>query len=200
MIDEGAIKFDCTWAKGPEIPDDEIADLIEWRNRLQIAGLIGHDEEHDVGFGNISRRESGARAFVISGTQTGHVAVASGRHFTRVVDYDIGANRVACRGPLRASSESLTHAAVYELDPDWRAVVHVHDQRLWQSLVGEIPTTGADVPYGTPEMAAELRSLYREARLCETRVAAMAGHAGGLIGLGGSVQEAATRILSLRAA
>lgn len=198
MIDEGYIKFDCDWTEDADIPGGEIADLIDWRNRLYAAGLIGYYADSEIGFGNISRREPGANEFVISATQTGDIAPATGRHFTRVVDVDIAGNRVVCRGPLRASSESLTHAAIYALDPDFLAVVHVHSSVLWQSLSGAIPTTDAGVAYGTPEMAHEFRRLYRDDGLRETRMAVMAGHEEGLISVGGSVGEAAERLLAAK--
>lgn len=197
MIDEGYIKFECVWTEDTAIPDEEIADLIEWRNRLCRAGLIGHDAGLDVGFGNISQREPGARGFVISATQTGHVPVATGHEFTRVVDYDIAANRVACRGPRQASSESLTHAAIYELDSAYLAVVHVHSRDLWRSLAGEVPTTGAGIAYGTAAMAGEFLRLYRDDDLREARIAVMGGHEEGLISIGTTVNEAAERLLSL---
>lgn len=195
MIDEGYSKFDCEWRHDSAIPDDEIGELIDWRNRLYAAGLIGHDPALDVGFGNISQRIANSREFVISATQTGHVPVATGHEFTRVVDYDIDANRVVCSGPLPASSESLTHAAIYDLDPLYFAVVHVHSRELWQALSGEAPTTDPAVAYGTPEMARELERLYRETDFPAQRLAVMAGHEEGLISVGGSAGEAAERIL-----
>ncbi|MFQ5634034.1 MAG: class II aldolase/adducin family protein [Gammaproteobacteria bacterium] len=199
MIDEGYVKFACDWTKAAAVPTDAIAELIEWRNRLHAAGLIGHDAINDVGFGNISCREPGIREFVVSATQTGHVPVATRHEFTRVVDYDIAANRVVCRGPLRASSESLTHAAIYELDPDYLAVVHVHSRKMWEALAGRIPTTGAGIAYGTPAMARELRRLYRDTDLAGVRMAVMAGHEGGLVSTGGSLREAAGRVLQVSA-
>jgi len=195
VIDEGYTKFACDWAEAAPIPGAEIATLIDWRNRLFQAGLIGHDDEHDVGFGNISCRAAGARDFVISATQTGHIPVADGRHFTHVVDYDIDANRVACRGTRKASSESLTHAAIYELDAEFLAVVHVHSRELWEALARRVPTTDADVAYGTPAMAHEFERLYRQTDLPRRRLAVMAGHQAGLVSVGSSVPEAAKRLI-----
>ena len=196
MIDEGYIKFACEWVEAAPPRAAEIAELIKWRNRLYVAGLVGHDAVHDVGFGNLSLRCPGSREFVISGTQTGHVEVAHAGHFTQVVDYDIAANRVVCRGPLCASSESLTHAAIYELDPEFLAVVHVHSRRLWQELAGEVPTTDAVVAYGTPAMASEFGRLYRETDWANARLAVMGGHADGLVSVGASMGEAAASILT----
>lgn len=196
MIDEGVIKFHCAWEEAPAIPDDEIKDLIEWRDRLHAAGLIGHDVVNDVGYGNVSCRKPGERQFIISATQTGNVSNASGGEFTRVVDYDIDANRVVCRGPRKASSESLTHAAIFDLDPQICTIVHVHSLQLWESLQGRVPTTDPKVAYGTPAMAKEFRRLFRDTDLPVSRLAVMGGHDDGLISFGVSVREAAERLFA----
>lgn len=197
MIDEGAIKFDARWQRMPPLGGPVIEDLIRWRKPLYRAGLVGHDAAHDVGYGNLSARLGDGRQFAISGTQTGHIEAVTASHFATVTDYDIDANVVMSSGPVQASSESLTHAAIYELDPSIRGVVHVHDERLWAAMADSLPATAAHVAYGTPEMAREFMRLYEETRFAVDGVALMAGHLGGLIGFGRSVGEAAERMLAL---
>ena len=46
-----------------------------------------------------------------------------------------------CIGPIQASSASLTHAAIYQANPDINAVIHVHDRDLWENLLDRVPTT-----------------------------------------------------------
>ncbi|HWM27932.1 MAG TPA: class II aldolase/adducin family protein, partial [Woeseiaceae bacterium] len=106
-------------------------------------------------------------------------------------------NSVTCEGAVQASSETLTHAAIYELDLSINAVVHVHSTILWQRLKSKAPTTRAEISYGTPEMAGEFKRLYRETSFPDTGVAVMAGHEAGLVSIGSSMQEAARRILVL---
>lgn len=195
MIDEGYTKYRVDWTLGEAIPGDEIQDLDAWRRRLYGAGLIGHDEVHDVGYGNISIRSG--EGFIASGTQTGHIAETDGRHYSRVTGYSIEGNRVQCCGPVQASSEALTHAAIYELSPEIGAVVHVHSRPLWTRYRNVLPTSGAQIPYGTPEMAREFQRLYRETVFAEGGVAVMAGHDDGLIAFGRDVEEGARRILAL---
>ena len=50
--------------------------------------------------------------------------------------------------------------------------------------MGSVPTTGAEVAYGTPEMAMEVRRLYQEGELPRRRLMAMAGHEEGLVAFG----------------
>ena len=198
MIDEGYTKYECDWELAPALPAETIEELNAWRNKLHNRGLIGYYPEHGVGFGNVSIREGDGEAFVISGTQTGHVARTDERHYARVTRCDIRANRVCCEGPVQASSEALTHAAIYALDPAIRAVVHVHDATLWRELTGRIPTTSDEVSYGTPEMAREFQRLYEETDFPTRGVAVMGGHEEGIVSFGAAIEQAAKRILELR--
>lgn len=196
-IDEGYIKFESDWTAGPAADPELITLLDRWRRPLFDAGLIGHYDELGIGYGNLSVRAGGGREFVISGTQTGRVAETDGRHYALVTGYDIGANRVSSTGPVEASSESLTHAAIYELDPAINAVVHVHSESLWQAGLGRLPTTADDISYGTPEMAREFERLYRDTDFAAGGVAVMAGHEEGMLAFGASLEQATNRILAL---
>jgi ribulose-5-phosphate 4-epimerase/fuculose-1-phosphate aldolase len=191
-MDEGYIKFECVWIEGPPPPLDAVRDLVAARDLLHALDLVGEYPD-GIGFGNVSVR-SGAE-IIITGTQTGGVETITPRELTRVVGYDIERNRVTCIGPLKASSESLTHAAIYECDRSIGAVVHVHSLEAWERLVGRIPTTREEVAYGTPAMAHELRRLYHESDLPSSRVAAMAGHPEGIIGFGATIAEALDAVL-----
>lgn len=196
-IDEGYIKFESDWIPGPAADSNLTALLDRWRRPLYEAGLIGHYDELGIGYGNLSVRGSAGREFVISGTQTGRLAETGGQHYARVTDYDIDANRVSSTGPVEASSESLTHAAIYELDPAIAGIVHVHSKPLWQSLLGRLPTTADGISYGTPGMAREFERLYRDTDFATISVAVMAGHEEGIVAFGTSLEEAANRILAL---
>jgi ribulose-5-phosphate 4-epimerase/fuculose-1-phosphate aldolase len=198
MIDEGYTKYQCEWRIAPALPYDTIAEMNRWRNRLYDAGLVGYDAEHRVGFGNVSVREQGTDRFIVSGTQTGHVTRTDESHYARVTGCAIDANRVVCEGPVQASSEALTHAAVYALDPAIRSVVHVHDHALWTKLAGRLPTTAPGIAYGTPEMAREFQRLFLESTFATNGIAVMGGHEGGILAFGKTIEEAALRVLSYR--
>jgi ribulose-5-phosphate 4-epimerase/fuculose-1-phosphate aldolase len=197
MIDEGYTKFVVDWTRTPSLTHLKLAELIQWRNPLYAAGLIGEYEEQGIGFGNISVRSSAEGQFIISGTQTGHLAVLENEHFSLVTDFDLTRNSVTCSGPIQASSESMTHATLYSLDASISAVVHVHSAEMWLRLGDSLPATNAAVAYGTPEMAVEFERLYRETEFPDTGVAIMAGHEDGLISIGKNMQEAANRVLEL---
>lgn len=199
-IDEGYIKYQSFWTKAP-IPNASAAEELDtWRRPLFDAGLIGQYEEYGIGFGNISIRCGGPGEFLISGTQTGHLADTDKTHYSLVTSWSVHGNRVCCVGQVQASSEAMTHAAIYQLDLKIGAIVHVHSGELWRRHLGLLPTTDPDVAYGTPEMANEFRRLYSDTDFRKTKLAVMAGHEEGILSFGTTLEEAAGRVLELQAA
>lgn len=190
MRDEGVIKFHCEWINAP-IPEVGLhwSELIAYRNKLYADGLIGVYPD-GIGFGNISLRWGASEEFVISASQTGHIPVASADHFALVTKYDVEQNSIICVGPMKASSESLTHAMIYATFSEVTAVIHVHNNSNWHKLLQQIPTSRPEVPYGTPEMAAEVQRLAREEDLGHKKIFVMAGHEDGILSLGTSLEEA----------
>lgn len=193
MIDEGYVKYACTWHRGPA--PDNIGELLSVRNRLHDLGLIGRYEPSGIGFGNVSMRLPDGSGFVISGTATGGIAEADAGHFCTVSTWDIHQNTVACSGPVSASSESLTHAMLYATAPSIEAVLHVHHRSFWEKLLEYAPSTKADVPYGTPAMAMEMKRLLHETGFPETQIFAMRGHEEGILAYGPSLTSAMNCLL-----
>jgi L-ribulose-5-phosphate 4-epimerase len=193
LKDEGYIKFDINFTLTPPLQDAaaEITELNFYRNEMYRRNFIGAYED-GIGFGNISKRYSkNPQQFIISGTQAGSLAKLTEQHYTLVTSFDIPGNKIYCSGPVKASSESLTHAALYELNPEIGAVIHIHNLELWKKLLYKVPTSSADVPYGTHAMALEMQRLYQQKGLDKLKIMAMAGHEEGIITFGKDLQEAA---------
>ena len=195
MIDEGYIKFQCHWEKTIALQND-LSELISWRNKLLQMGLIGHYHDINVGFGNISQKMEG-KQFIIFGTQTGHIEHIQAEHFTTVIDYNIATNEVWCKGPVKASSESMTHAMIYDNDPLAEGVIHIHSSVLWKQLINKVSTTKKEVPYGTPEMANEITRLFNETDVKNQKIIVMAGHEEGILSFGTCLEEAGKIIENL---
>ena len=187
-MDEGYIKFNCNWIPSNDIPPDKVALLNVWREIMYKKGLIGMYPD-GIGFGNISMR-CGEKAFLISGTATGGLATLSELHYSMVTDYNLSTNSVTCAGPLKASSESLTHGLIYECSAGTNAVIHVHNLNLWKRLFHEVPTTGENISYGTAEMANEIKRLFDETALSKEKIIVMGGHREGIISFGKDLEEA----------
>jgi ribulose-5-phosphate 4-epimerase/fuculose-1-phosphate aldolase len=199
-VDEGYIKYQSFWSKAP-VPHAAVVDELEtWRRPLFEAGLIGEYEEHGIGYGNISIRCGEPGQFLISGTQTGHLPRTDRSHYALVTSWSVHGNLVCCAGPVQASSEAMTHAAIYQLDQQINAIVHVHSKELWCYHMNSLPTTAPEVPYGTPEMANEFRRLYRDSAFRKTRLAVMGGHEDGIVSVGATLEAAAEQVLQLQQA
>lgn len=203
-MEEGVIKFDLRFTSGPPVAMDTLTELNTWRQILREHALIGQDPARyeGYGFGNISQRDGtpdqprGKRQFVISGTQTGHLEELDHRHYARVTAYDAATNRVVAEGPVKPSSESMTHGVIYDLDNGLRAVLHVHSPDIWNSATSQgIPVTNASVEYGTPEMSREVERLYSQSDVREKGIFSMGGHEDGIVAFGHSVEEAGNILL-----
>jgi len=202
---EGVIKFDLCYRMSEPIALAQLDELNAWRSRLWQHRLIGQDPRRygGYGFGNVSMRcgqydaAPGSRAFLISGTQTGALPELDNRHYTQVDSYDAATNRVIAHGPIKPSSESLTHGILYDMDTRIQAILHVHSPDIWQAAGAlGIPVTDAAVAYGTPAMAAEVQRLFRETDVLRQRIFSMGGHEDGIVTFGQSVAEAGATLLT----
>ncbi len=194
MIDEGYVKYDCQWQHSA--PPEGIEELISVRNALYAMGLIGKYEPSGIGFGNVSMRHPDGRRFFISGTSTGGIEIAEAIHFCTVDAWDIHRNSLVCEGPVAASSESLTHAMLYDCAPGIQAILHVHHLAFWEKLLESAPCTSAEVAYGTPEMALEMKRLLEETGYEPVQIFAMKGHDEGILVYGRSLPEAIEKIVA----
>lgn len=194
-MDEGYIKYQCNWINAPPLGQALIRELNFWRNQLYQLGLIG-EYDNGIGFGNLSiRDDKNPNQFIISGTKTGNLTSLNEQHYTKVVDYNWEQNYVICHGPIQASSEALTHGAIYEANPKINAVIHIHHGQLWQELMNKVPTTAKNVAYGTPEMAREIIRLCQEENLNSTQILVMSGHEEGIITFGNNLEMAGNLLL-----
>lgn len=193
FAEKGYVQFTSDWRK-TEPPEHPIVDdLIHWRNRLYQLGLIGVYPD-GIGFGNLSGRIH-QTDFFITGTGTGRVNTLTRDHFCTVTAFNIAANQVACSGPVPASSEAMSHAAVYVAEPTAAVVIHVHHLGMWQKLYDRIPTTDPAAEAGTPAMGFAIARLLADGVSGEVFV--MGGHREGLMAFGETAEQAGTRILDL---
>tara|TARA_Y100000590_G_C15748903_1_gene1023291 strand:- start:28448 stop:29098 length:651 start_codon:yes stop_codon:yes gene_type:complete len=196
MIDDGVIKFSFSeFLKTKAVPLAEFESLELQRKRLFEYNLIGEYLPEKIGFGNISirkdyisRKESTFPQFIITGTQTGALKDLTGEHYTRVVDGDLNSQSIGCHGPIEASSESLTHGAMYLASEKIKAIVHIHHKQMWEEMLKkDFPRTKDCTSYGTSEMAHEAMNLIKGK---EEGVLVMHGHQDGIIFYGQSIEEA----------
>ena len=181
------IKFTRECAAAKLISFDGLAELNACRGRLLRLGLIGMDA-NGIGFGNLSIRDG--TNFYVTGSATGGIPELSLADCARVVNYDFKRNWLRYEGAAIPSSESLTHAAVYESDTKAGAVIHCHDSKLWATLLNQVASSAQGVEYGTADMAREVTRLFEVTDLQSRKIFVMAGHEGGIVTFGNDLEQA----------
>ncbi len=203
VIDDGVIKYDRTnFSLSDALASSEYLELENWRLKLYELNLIGEYPSVQIGFGNMSEVRdygqyflSSRPQFVITGTQTGKFQSLDGSHYTRVLDYQISELKIKMMGKIEASSEALTHAAIYESNRNIKAVFHIHSHTIWKRMIEDkSPFTNEHIPYGTVEMARATQECIRGS---DSGVFCMHGHEDGVVIFGKSLEETGKLTLEL---
>ena len=190
MASDGVIQFQLHH-RDALLPDAEAIGILSGlRDALHARGWIGRDPARygGLGYGNVSRRLAGD-AFLVSATQTGHLATLAALHWVTVTAASPATNELWSEGASKPSSESLTHAAIYQACVA-TFVCHIHHPALWNAVCAAaiaLPKTPASATYGTPAMAAALSRNTATTNL--PFVAAMSGHEDGLMAAADSPAE-----------
>jgi len=192
-MQEGIIKFKYRLLPPQKSIDTETLALLNHiRYNLKKMGLIGVDD-NGVSFGNISIRDG--KGFWITASGTGGIHTLTPSHLVFVSECNIYDNMVVCRGDMSPSSETLTHFACYDANPDIGAVIHVHSSLLWERWIGVAETTPSHAQYGTPDLALAIRNILLH-RKCLPLFIVMGGHKDGIISAGTSLIDAFNNILN----
>ncbi|MDH5657677.1 MAG: class II aldolase/adducin family protein [Spirochaetia bacterium] len=196
---EGVIKFQYEWVKAEPPSRVSVAELELLRNTLYRMKFIGVDET-GLGFGNVSRRnlkKENKNEFIITGSQTGGLPALFAKDYCRIVDYDYDRFWVKSEGQIKPSSESLTHAALYDTDPEIAWIIHIHNLKLWDFMIqNQYPETG-NISYGTRELALEVKKLHQSGGFQKGNFLAMTGHTSGIITFGKTSKEALSYVYAL---
>lgn len=196
---EGVIKYRLLHEPGSLPKTVDIRLLNAWRSLLFKLGLIGQCPKryHGLGYGNISQRLNPKQpAFLISGTQTGHLPLLGPEHFAIVQTASPRENTILSNGPCQPSSEALTHAGVYLHRPECQAVIHVHCPEIWrQTMALKLPHTAADIAYGSVQMADAVACMFDAGDLDRLPLFSMLGHEDGIVAFGDSLAAAASTLL-----
>ncbi len=202
-IIDGVIKYDRGhFQESNPLNSSEYADLEYWRKKLYELKLIGEYEDLKVGFGNLSQKKDYSQVlktnnpqFLISGTQTGKYKDLNGKHYTRVLDFNLQENIIQVNGPIEASSEALTHASIYQCNNLIQSVFHIHDKVIWQKMLeSNYDKTAKDIAYGTYDMAIAVKKSISGKT---SGVIVMEGHEDGVIAYAESLDQCGEIILEI---
>ncbi|MEN8302751.1 MAG: class II aldolase/adducin family protein [Campylobacterota bacterium] len=186
MID-GVIKYSIehTTKDAPTFKDYKSLEAL--RSRLFALGLIGVQD--GIGYGNISLREEKRGSFFITATQTGELSSLTKEYYTYIEAYDFANFSVNSFGKHKPSSEALSHAMIYQINPEINAVIHIHSKALWE-FMKKNSSLFTTAEYGTVEMVTEIASLYENKNPFSDSIFVMRGHEDGVIAFGKNVKEA----------
>jgi hypothetical protein len=186
MIDEGYVKFNPNWDKSEiKVNTRLLEELNIYRTKLIGQNMIGKIP-NGPGFGNISIKHT--EGFLISGTNTGHLPLLQCSDMALVNKWDIAENTVWCKGETCASSETMSHAVIYDANPKVQAVIHIHHFTFWEKSLGKVPTTSTSNAYGTPELAMEISALVKATESPEG-IINLAGHEEGILFYGKALPD-----------
>ncbi|MCD6598829.1 MAG: class II aldolase/adducin family protein [Bacteroidales bacterium] len=192
---EGYLKFHCKLEKsGAVIPNNLFSEINKWRSQMYSLNLIGA-YENGIGFGNISVRVPETNNFYISGSATGNFKKTGPEHYVLVTNYNFDHNSLNCQGTIPASSESLSHAAIYEADEEIMAVIHIHNMEMWENGLDKFPTSNPKCSFGTPEIAMDIAGLLKNEATREKGIIIMGGHTEGILFFGKNLEGAGNTTL-----
>lgn len=186
-MDEGYIKYTFDWKKKPiTLQPEVLAELNAFRSKLRDLNMIGKIPD-GPGFGNISVRAVGD-TFFISGSDTGSLELLGAEQLALVTQCNYLQNHIVFEGQIAASSESMSHAAIYQHNKTVGAVIHVHHANLWNHYLNKLPTTEVEAAYGTPAIAEAIARKLKEDS--KNKLLVLGGHGDGIISYGSNLQEA----------
>ena len=184
-MDDGYIKYSSKRRDGVVPESAQLQALNQTRTALFDLGLIGTYPD-GVGYGNLSIRAADDQ-FVITASATGGIRTLDSTQYCLVETFSVAQNHVQSRGALAASSEAMTHGAIYAANPAVQCVIHVHCRKLFDDwLANNRLATPADIPYGTPAMARAVSQLAAVQAPLPV-LFAMAGHDEGMVAYGADV-------------
>lgn len=198
---EGVIKYSLDFqCKTVEVSECKLRDINTCRAVMIDQGLLGQDVHRygGYGFGNISIRSTN-KAFLITGSQTGHKDALTAACLAKITDIKFEQNSLCAHGEVEPSSESMTHGALYHQSSQIQAVVHVHSPDIWRCAEAlNLASTSSEIPYGTPAMASAVKVLSAKLMLGKSPLPilfAMKGHEDGIVAAGTSLMQCTQAIL-----
>jgi hypothetical protein len=196
-MDEGYIKYQAQHQQTDnlELPQEFVLlaeELIKTRDYLHTLGLIGV-YPNGIGYGNCSFRTK-ENEFVITGSATGDIKNLSTKHLCIVKNFDIENNKVYSKGSVAASSESMTHGAVYSACSAANCVLHIHSRKIFDFMKNRnYSFTPQNIAYGTPAMAKAVIDKVKKTNASQG-IIVMLGHDEGVISFGESISCALAQI------
>jgi ribulose-5-phosphate 4-epimerase/fuculose-1-phosphate aldolase len=195
MSGEGYVKYVAEHTMAPAIETPYWRRLNPVRTKLREMGLVGVTSG-GIGFGNLSLRVEGNK-FLISGTATGAAPILGPEGYCLITSFDVDENRVVSTGPVKPSSETMTHGVIYG-SCEANCVIHVHSRAIFDGMIREgYPATPGTAAYGTPDIARSIEKLVNYDSGKNEGQIVLAGHDEGVIVYASTIEKAFSLIEEL---
>lgn len=201
---EGVIQFsfDLEPVTSPLVEAGVLHNMLAWRTVLRRLELLGRTPGRygGLGYGNLSVRDRGRpREFIITASQTAGIRDLGPDGLCRIRDFDLARFRVSAEGTKPPSSESLSHAMIYDADPAIGWIFHVHSPEIWSRAEAlELAAIDAEVAYGSPAMARSVAAVLA-AKTERPLVFVTLGHEDGVFACGRTATETGASLVKLLA-
>jgi ribulose-5-phosphate 4-epimerase/fuculose-1-phosphate aldolase len=196
------VKFTPVLIEERQVNDSRIAELIEWGKIFHELGLAPPyvDTEGNRGsYGNLGVRSMLiSNAFIITASSSS-LAEGDDRNFAEVKDVSFRERKVYYIGGKRKSdkivipsSEAILYWTIFSMREDVDAILHGHSELISQCAERLcIPVTEKEEPYGTIELARQVRMLLE--RYPETDIFEMRHH--GFVAMGRDIKTTGDLVL-----
>lgn len=193
---DGVIKFSYEIISDSPLEMSFIKELEGWRKILFSKKLIGEYPIEKVGYGNLSKRvKRNSTEFIITGSQTGKWPDLTQDQYSLILSCNLKNGSLIASGKAKPSSESLTHFAIYESNPNLNYIFHVHDKKMWEYMIAhQYDSTDETIAYGTEEMALASKRCIKNKT---SGLFVMKGHEDGIISYGASAEGAGLPLIEL---
>jgi len=198
-MDEGYVKYTALH-QNSQIPQADflarqLPELNGARTKCFSLGLVGV-YPNGISYGNLSIRVHGDE-FLISGTATGAKPVLCNEDYCLVKSFDIARNSIVSCGLIQASSEAMTHGALYRSWHNVNCVIHIHSKKIFDGMLRDnYPFTPKSIAFGTPEIALAIGKCAEKIGRDEGKIV-LAGHGEGIIAYGANIERALNSVLEL---
>lgn len=151
------VKFQTIYIKKEPPYDKSIDELKKWCKVFHDRNLA--PPYPGGSFGNLScRSEDGT--FIITGSCIGLKCDLKNDSFVRVIDCDFEKLQIKVAGTRPPSSETLLHAAIFNMRTEINAIFHGHNVELLKNHYRRnLPETKSEKPYGTMELVQSVLEL-----------------------------------------
>lgn len=189
MIDENCDRYSLRYTRTSEIAVKECNKIEKVRSRLYSLGLIGAYCD-GFSFGDISLRYKKKNSFIITSTQTGEFPKLTPNYYSLVKKVDFKKFTTYAIGPAKPSTEAITHACIYALDSQINAVIHIHNEKLWDYMFKNGYLNTKETLYGSYEMYDDIKKMYKDVDPFLNNSFVMKGHYEGIVTFGKTLKDA----------